>query len=81
MENVEEAEFILAHGSEALGLSSGTVLPMKLEALEKILEQCAAKNIPMVVANPDFVTVEARALRVMPGKAIMFFRGISNLLL
>ncbi|XP_052171909.1 uncharacterized protein LOC127787881 isoform X2 [Diospyros lotus] len=67
VENVEEAEFILAHGSEALGLSSGTVLPMKLEALEKILEQCAAKNIPMVVANPDFVTVEARALRVMPG--------------
>ncbi|XP_057514550.1 uncharacterized protein LOC130796240 [Actinidia eriantha] len=67
VENVEEAEFILAHGTEALGLSSGTVLPMKLEDLEKILEQCAAKNIPMIVANPDFVTVEARALRVMPG--------------
>ncbi|PKI69241.1 hypothetical protein CRG98_010378 [Punica granatum] len=28
---------------------------------------CATKRIPMVVANPDFVTVEARALRVMPG--------------
>ncbi|GMP55007.1 hypothetical protein CsSME_00019966 [Camellia sinensis var. sinensis] len=67
VENVEEAEFILAHGTEALGLSSGTTFPMKLEDLEKILEQCAAKNIPMVVANPDFVTVEARALRVMPG--------------
>ncbi|XP_030471736.1 uncharacterized protein LOC115689731 [Syzygium oleosum] len=67
VENVAEAEFILAHGTEALGQASGSVRPMKLEDLEKILEQCAAKRIPMVVANPDFVTVEARSLRVMPG--------------
>lgn len=58
----------MAHGTEALGLPSGSVRPMKLKDLENILEQCAAKTIPMVVANPDFVTVEARALRVMPGK-------------
>ncbi|PKI69782.1 hypothetical protein CRG98_009657 [Punica granatum] len=67
VENVEEAEFILAHGTEALGQPSGSAHPMKLEDLEKILELCATKRIPMVVANPDFVTVEARALRVMPG--------------
>ncbi|KAI3996950.1 hypothetical protein MKX01_021226 [Papaver californicum] len=40
---------------------------MKFEDLEKILERCAVKKIPMVVANPDFVTVEARSLPVMPG--------------
>lgn len=68
MDNVEEAEFILAHGTEALGHPSGDSLPMTLEELEKILEQCIAKKIPMVVANPDYVTVEARDLRVMPGK-------------
>ncbi|KAL5565732.1 hypothetical protein UlMin_028896 [Ulmus minor] len=67
VQNVEDAEFILAHGSEALGHPSGAACPMKLEELESILERCAAKNIPMVVANPDFVTVEARALLVMPG--------------
>ncbi|XP_022761481.1 uncharacterized protein LOC111307666 isoform X2 [Durio zibethinus] len=67
VENVEEADFILAHGTEALGLPSGSVRPMKLEDLEKILECCATKKIPMVVANPDFVTVEARALSIMPG--------------
>ncbi|OAY50392.1 hypothetical protein MANES_05G132000v8 [Manihot esculenta] len=67
VENVEEADFVLAHGTEALGQSSGAACPMSLEELEKILERCAAKRIPMVVANPDFVTVEARALRVMPG--------------
>lgn len=68
VDNVEEAEFVLAHGTEALGLSSGDALPMTLEELDKVLVQCAAKKIPMVVANPDFVTVEARALRVMPGR-------------
>ncbi|XP_023002867.1 pyridoxal phosphate phosphatase [Cucurbita maxima] len=67
VDNVEEAEFVLAHGTEALGHPSGDPLPMTLEELEKILEQCAAKKIPMVVANPDYVTVEARDLRVMPG--------------
>ncbi|XP_073262852.1 uncharacterized protein [Populus alba] len=67
VDKVEEAEFVLAHGTEALGLSSGASCPMTLEELEKVLERCAAKQIPMVVANPDFVTVEARDLRVMPG--------------
>ncbi|KAA8527233.1 hypothetical protein F0562_034670 [Nyssa sinensis] len=67
VENVEEADFVLAHGTEALGLPSGAALPMKLEDLQKILELCVDRKIPMVVANPDFVTVEARALRVMPG--------------
>ncbi|KAM7507316.1 hypothetical protein LguiA_017769 [Lonicera macranthoides] len=67
VENVEEAEFVLAHGTEALGRSSCASRPMKVEDLEKILEKCTARKIPTVVANPDFVTVEARALRVMPG--------------
>ncbi|KZV20319.1 hypothetical protein F511_17890 [Dorcoceras hygrometricum] len=67
VDTVEEAELVLAHGTEALGLPSGAALPRTLEELENILEKCAAKKIPMVVANPDFVTVEVRALRVMPG--------------
>ncbi|KAL5703427.1 hypothetical protein ACHQM5_028519 [Ranunculus cassubicifolius] len=67
VEKVEEADFILAHGTEALGHPSGVSTPIEMEGLEKILELSASKKIPMVVANPDFVTVEARALRVMPG--------------
>lgn len=67
VERVEDANFILVHGTEALGLPSGDARPTKLEDLEHILELCAARKIPMVVANPDYVTVEARALRVMPG--------------
>ncbi|CAL9750042.1 unnamed protein product [Musa acuminata subsp. burmannicoides] len=65
--NVDDADFVLAHGTEALGVPSGESLPMSLDDLGQILEMCAKRKIPMVVANPDYVTVEARALRVMPG--------------
>lgn len=65
---VDDADFILAHGTEALGLPSGDSLPMDLGDLEKILEMSAERKIPMIVANPDYVTVEARELRVMPGE-------------
>ncbi|XP_020597400.1 uncharacterized protein LOC110037162 [Phalaenopsis equestris] len=64
---VDEADFILAHGTEALGLPSGDTQPTSIEELEQILEHCSKRKIPMVVANPDFVTVEARHLRIMPG--------------
>lgn len=72
VESVKDADFILIHGTEALGLSTGDPLPMELEDLELVLEHCADKKIPMVVANPDFVTVEGRALRVMPGTVTFF---------
>lgn len=67
MENVEEADFVLAHGTEALGLPSGGVTPKPLDELEKILEKSAARGIPMIVANPDYVTVEANVFHIMPG--------------
>lgn len=67
VESIEDANFILAHGTEALGLPSGDARPMKLEDLEHVLELCAEYKIPMVVANPDYVTVEARDLCAMPG--------------
>ncbi|GLU17923.1 hypothetical protein SLE2022_342680 [Rubroshorea leprosula] len=70
VENVEEAEFVLVHRTEALGLPSGNICPVSLEDLEKILEQCASKRIPMIVANPDSVTIEASALLIMPGKDV-----------
>ncbi|KAJ1269456.1 hypothetical protein BS78_07G213200 [Paspalum vaginatum] len=65
--NVDDAEFILAHGTEALGSPSGDPIPKSLEELEQVLMLGLEKRLPMVVANPDYVTVEARDLRVMPG--------------
>ena len=66
----EEAEFVLAHGAEALGRSSGPPLEKSLQEIEQILECCAYKGIPMIVANPDFVTVAASALCIMPGSVL-----------
>lgn len=80
MENVEDADFVLAHGTEALGTPSGDACAMSLQDLEGILELCASKGIPMVVANPDYVTVEARDLRVMPGEFIVLFMTLHKLL-
>jgi hypothetical protein len=70
--NVDDAEFILAHGTEALGVPSGDPLPKSIEELEQVLMLGLEKRLPMVVANPDYVTVEARDLRVMPGIIMMF---------
>lgn len=71
--NVEKAEFVLVHGTQALGLPSGDSISTKIEDLQMILEQCAAKKIPMVVANPDVLTVEAGATHMMPGKHVISF--------
>ncbi len=41
---------------------------MALDALRALLPACAARGLPMLVANPDVVTVDAAALVTMPGK-------------
>ena len=79
----EEADFILAHGTEAIGgsrsssrsssssSSAGSSSPIELEALKILLEQAAhrnGKNVPLLCANPDIVTVNGAAgLVTMPG--------------
>ncbi|GJP83166.1 hypothetical protein CLOP_g13360 [Closterium sp. NIES-67] len=91
VEAPEEADFILAHGTEAVGLAQGPnttggtstsqvhteedkpARPASLDELAELMRLAAEEGrrrgrmIPMVVANPDIVTVEERALRVMPG--------------
>lgn len=65
---MEEADFVLAHGTEALGLPSGSVSPMPLDELEKILEKSAARGLPHDrCQNPDYVTVEENVFHIMPG--------------
>lgn len=67
-----QAEFILAHGTEALGTSAqgDAAQPCSLDRLKQLLEECAAAAAargapppPMVVANPDVVTVAGSELR------------------
>lgn len=58
-----ECEFILAHGTEGLGSPDGDVQLQSTEALQELMAECAALGgRPMVVANPDFVTVSGYVL-------------------
>ena len=54
---------------------------MSVEALRALLPACAARGIPMLVANPDVVTVDAEMLVPMPGMlaqvSLMFALGTS----
>lgn len=53
-----DCEFILAHGTEGLGTPEGDVQLQSTENLQDLMTECAALGgKPMVVANPDFVTV------------------------
>jgi hypothetical protein len=55
------ADFILAHGTEAIGLPGGSTQDMTLQQLQDLIQQCAevaqqrGRELPMIVANPDLV--------------------------
>lgn len=62
VEDPNQAGFILAHGTEAVGLPGGGTQDRSLQQLQGLLEQCAAvakqrgTELPMIVANPDLVS-------------------------
>jgi len=78
----EEADFVLAHGTEALGFGdSRDPQPCSVADMEALLRQCAGRTdrqVPLVVANPDFVTVDGAALRVMPGSLGRFYERLGG---
>ena len=54
----EDCDFILAHGTEGLGLPDGSVRQSSRADMDALMDQCAALGgKPMVIANPDIVTV------------------------
>ena len=57
----ENADFILAHGTEAVGSPDGRQPhDTSLEDIRALLHQCAERKLPMIVANPDVVGVGLR---------------------
>ena len=65
---MSEAEFLLAHGTECLG-RPGDAEPREatLDEIREVLEQGAKRRLPLLIANPDIVTVSGSGLVVMPG--------------
>ena len=68
VESVHEAEFLLAHGTECLG-RAGDVDPREatLDEIREVLEAGAQRGLPLLIANPDIVTVSGSGLITMPG--------------
>ncbi len=70
--DVGSADFILAHGTEAVGTSEGPS-ESSLEEMKRLLDKAAERGLPMVVANPDLVTVSGAQLVTMPGTLAKYY--------
>ena len=66
-----EAEIVLASGVDAMGTRDGPPTPRSLDELKEIARKCAERDLPIVIANPDYVTVagaqDGKPLAEMPG--------------
>lgn len=62
MTDPADADFILAHGTEAIGLPDGGTRDTSLQELQDLVASCASAakqrgvELPMIVANPDLVS-------------------------
>ena len=81
MQAPADADFLLAHGTEAIGQSGG-VEPqaVSMEEINNLLQRCAQQQPlpPMVVANPDVVTVSGSGLVPMPGTLAEYYAGLGG---
>lgn len=74
--NVEEADFIIAHGCYALRGENGEMISLEgymetenFSVVDRVLHNCLNRNLPMVCANPDFICkLAGGATGHMPGK-------------
>lgn len=82
----QKADCIIAHGTEALGtqVNGQDASPCSVEQMKEILSMCQeiAKQrgfpMPLIVANPDIVTVNGDELIVMPGTLANFYEEIGG---
>jgi ribonucleotide monophosphatase NagD (HAD superfamily) len=68
-ETSEEFDFVLIHGTEAFGRGDDRdCVSVDVERIKEFIERVAREGkAPLVIANPDFVTVSGDALVTMPG--------------
>lgn len=80
VQHLTEADFILCHGTEALAQQNSEPVDMSLADMKKLLHDCSkqTKPIPMIVANPDVVTVSGDSLIPMPGTLAEYYAGLGG---
>ncbi|CAJ1936437.1 unnamed protein product [Cylindrotheca closterium] len=85
-DSVEEADFVLAHGSHVWQKRNNEQLALEnfletgsLETIDPILEQCLTNKLPMVCANPDFVVrMPDKSMAYMPGNIAKRYADIGG---
>lgn len=81
VQNPEDADFILAHGTEAIGQRNGAApQAASMQQINALLQSCAEQQVapPMVVANPDVVTVSGPDLVPMPGTLAQYYASLAG---
>lgn len=77
-----QCDFILAHGTEALGTDTdgSSAQPIPLDEMKRLLKIAASREGPpvLIVANPDVVTVHGGDLRVMPGTLARYYQHLTG---
>jgi len=78
VEDPEGCDFILVHGTEAVG--GGAVVFKELKELKELLRTASARRVPLVCANPDLVTVagSGSAMAVMPGTLAKYYADLGG---
>ena len=75
----EAADFVLAHGLEALGAEPGdTLRAVGMDDIRALLQRAAELRLPLVIANPDEVTVAGASLVPMPGALAPMYRSMGG---
>ena len=70
----EDADFVLAHGMETVNRGSEhPALPVSLQDIQNLLRVAARRRLPLVIANPDVVTVDTTKLVPMPGQCGVWY--------
>ena len=81
VDNPADADFVLAHGTEAIGQPHGAEpQDATMQHINALLQSCAKQQVPppMVVANPDIVTVSGSDLIPMPGTLAEYYAGLGG---
>ena len=76
-----DADFVLAHGTEAIGQPNGAApQAASMQEINALLQGCAEQQVapPMVVANPDVVTVSGSDLIPMPGTLAQYYADLGG---
>lgn len=82
--SIEEADFIIAHGSQVWRKGDGSVSSLgsfmtdeSFDAIDPLLVACTKRNLPMVCANPDYIVhLAGGEIAHMPGKILKRYEDL-----